>query len=232
MVAVREHEDALRVLQASKLLDSCGEIAEDLSLIHNVVVQNVCCKRAFIRGAFLSAGSISDPEKFYHFEIACASMRKAKQLQGLMASFGIEARIVLRKRYFVVYVKEGSQIAELLQIMEAPVALMELENIRIVKEMRNSVNRQVNCETANINKTVSAAVKQMEDIRYIQDTIGLESLPENLQEMARVRLERPEATLKELGEALEPPVGKSGVNHRLRKLSLMAEDLREKLPEQ
>lgn len=109
---------------------------------------------------------------------------------------------------------------------------MELENIRIVKEMRNSVNRQVNCETANINKTVSAAVKQMEDIRYIQDTIGLESLPENLQEMARVRLERPEATLKELGEALEPPVGKSGVNHRLRKLSLMAEDLREKFPEQ
>lgn len=232
MVVVREHEDALRVLQASKLLDSYGEIAEDLSLIHNVVVQNVCCKRAFIRGAFLSAGSISDPEKFYHFEITCASMRKAKQLQGLMASFDIEARIVLRKRYFVVYVKEGSQIAELLQIMEAPVALMELENIRIVKEMRNSVNRQVNCETANINKTVSAAVKQMEDIRYIQDTIGLESLPENLQEMARVRLERPEATLKELGEALEPPVGKSGVNHRLRKLSLMAEDLREKFPEQ
>ena len=232
MVAVREHEDALRVLQASKLLDSYGEIAEDLSLIHNVVVQNVCCKRAFIRGAFLSAGSISDPEKFYHFEITCASMRKAKQLQGLMASFDIEARIVLRKRYFVVYVKEGSQIAELLQIMEAPMALMELENIRIVKEMRNSVNRQVNCETANINKTVSAAVKQMEDILYIQDTIGLESLPENLQEMARVRLERPEATLKELGEALEPPVGKSGVNHRLRKLSLMAEDLREKFPEQ
>ena len=232
MVAVREHEDALRVLQASKLLDSYGEIAEDLSLIHNVVVQNVCCKRAFIRGAFLSAGSISDPEKFYHFEITCASMRKAKQLQGLMASFDIEARIVLRKRYFVVYVKEGNQIADLLQIIEAPVALMELENIRIVKEMRNSVNRQVNCETANINKTVSAAVKQMEDIRYIQDTIGLESLPENLQEMARVRLERPEATLKELGEALEPPVGKSGVNHRLRKLSLMAEDLREKFPEQ
>ena len=229
---MREHEDAPRVLQASKLVDSYGEIAEDLSLIHNVVVQNVCCKRAFIRGAFLSAGSISDPEKFYHFEITCASMRKAKQLQGLMASFDIEARIVLRKRYFVVYVKEGSQIAELLQIMEAPVALMELENIRIVKEMRNSVNRQVNCETANINKTVSAAVKQMEDIRYIQDTIGLESLPENLQEMARVRLERPEATLKELGEALEPPVGKSGVNHRLRKLSLMAEDLREKFLEQ
>ena len=182
MVAVREHEDALRVLQASKLFGFLWRNCErSVADTHNVVVQNVCCKRAFIREAFLSAGSISDPEKFYHFEITCASMRKAKQLQGLMASFDIEARIVLRKRYFVVYVKEGSQIAELLQIMEAPVAHMELENIRIVKEMRNSVNRQVNCETANINKTVSAAVKQMEDIRYIQDTIGLESLPENLQ---------------------------------------------------
>ena len=161
VVAVREHEDALRVLQAAKLLDANGEIAEDLSLVHNVIVQNTCCRRAFIRGAFLAAGSISDPEKFYHFEITCASMGKAKQLQGLMASFGIDARIVLRKRYFVVYVKEGSQIVDLLNIMEAPVALMELENIRIVKEMRNTVNRKVNCETANINKTVSAAVKQM-----------------------------------------------------------------------
>ena len=205
-----------------------GEIAEDLSLVHNVIVQNTCCRRAFIRGAFLAAGSISDPEKFYHFEITCASMGKAKQLQGLMASFGIDARIVLRKRYFVVYVKEGSQIVDLLNIMEAPVALMELENIRIVKEMRNTVNRKVNCETANINKTVSAAVKQMEDIRYICDTVGLESLPDNLKEMAKMRLERPEATLKELGEALEPPVGKSGVNHRLRKLSMMAQDIRER----
>lgn len=128
-------------------------------------------------------------------------MGKAKQLQGLMASFGIDARIVLRKRYFVVYVKEGSQIVDLLNIMEAPVALMELENIRIVKEMRNTVNRKVNCETANINKTVSAAVKQMEDIRYICDTVGLESLPDNLKEMAKMRLERPEATLKELGRS-------------------------------
>ena len=230
-VEIKDTEKIQNILQGTKLSVS-REDGEALCSDNTLVTQQSCCKRAFIRGAFLSAGSISDPEKFYHFEITCASMRKAKQLQGLMASFDIEARIVLRKRYFVVYVKEGSQIAELLQIMEAPVALMELENIRIVKEMRNSVNRQVNCETANINKTVSAAVKQMEDIRYIQDTIGLESLPENLQEMARVRLERPEATLKELGEALEPPVGKSGVNHRLRKLSLMAEDLREKFPEQ
>ncbi|WP_320977374.1 DNA-binding protein WhiA, partial [Enterocloster asparagiformis] len=127
-----------------------------------------------------------------------------------------------------VYIKEGSQIVDILNVMEAPVALMELENIRIVKEMRNSVNRQVNCETANINKTVSAAVKQMDDIRYIQAVIGLDGLPDNLREMALVRLERPDATLKELGEALNPPVGKSGVNHRLRKLGILADDLRER----
>ena len=131
----------------------------------------------------------------------------------------------------MVYIKEGSQIVDILNVMEAPVSLMELENIRIVKEMRGSVNRQVNCETANINKTVSAAVKQIEDIRFIQSVAGLSGLPESLQEMARIRLERPEATLKELGEALEPPVGKSGVNHRLRKLSLVAEELRQQYPD-
>lgn len=136
-----------------------------------------------------------------------------------------------RKKYYVVYIKEGSQIVDILNVMEAPVSLMELENIRIVKEMRGSVNRQVNCETANINKTVSAAVKQIEDIRFIQSAAGLSGLPESLQEMARIRLERPEATLKELGEALEPPVGKSGVNHRLRKLSLVAEELRQQYPD-
>ena len=232
IVAVREHEEALKVLQATKLLDARGEVEENLSLVRNVVVQNTCCRRAFIRGAFLAAGSISDPERFYHFEIVCATMAKARQLQGLMASFQLDAKIVLRKRYYVVYIKEGSQIVDILNVMEAPVALMELENIRILKEMRNSVNRKVNCETANINKTVSAAVKQTEDIRFIRDKVGLESLPENLQDMARMRLERPDATLKELGEALSPPVGKSGVNHRLRKLSLIAEELRERTPDQ
>ena len=143
----------------------------------------------------------------------------------------MEPKIVLRKKYYVVYIKEGDQIVDILNVMEAPVALMELENIRILRGMRGNVNRQVNCETANINKTVSAAVKQMEDIRFIQETIGLDGLPESLQDMARIRLERPEATLKELGEALEPPVGKSGVNHRLRKLGQMADDLRQQLPD-
>ena len=231
IVAVREHEEALKVLQAVKLINSQGEIGENLSLIRNVVLQNACCRRAFIRGAFLAAGSISAPEKFYHFEIVCPTEPKAEQLKNIIATFDIEAKIVPRKKYYVVYIKEGSQIVDILNVMEAPVSLMELENIRIVKEMRGSVNRQVNCETANINKTVSAAVKQIEDIRFIQSVAGLSGLPESLQEMARIRLERPEATLKELGEALEPPVGKSGVNHRLRKLSLVAVELRQQFPD-
>ena len=231
IVAVREHEEALKVLQAVKLINSQGEIGENLSLIRNVVLQNACCRRAFIRGAFLAAGSISAPEKFYQFEIVCPTEPKAEQLKNIIATFDIEAKIVPRKKYYVVYIKEGSQIVDILNVMEAPVSLMELENIRIVKEMRGSVNRQVNCETANINKTVSAAVKQIEDIRFIQSVAGLSGLPESLQEMARIRLERPEATLKELGEALEPPVGKSGVNHRLRKLSLVAEELRQQFPD-
>ncbi len=229
-VCVCSHEDSIRVLQAAKLIDRYGQVEENLSLAQNVVIMQNCCKRAFIRGAFLAAGSISDPERFYHFEIACASEAKAVQLQGLILAFGLDAKIVKRKKYFVVYIKEGSQIVDILNVMEAPVSLMELENIRILKEMRGSVNRQVNCETANINKTVSAAVKQIEDITFIRDTVGFDTLPENLQEIAGLRLSKPEATLKELGEGLEPPVGKSGVNHRLRKLSAIAERLRETYP--
>ena len=150
-VTIREHEDALRVLHAAKLLDEHGEVGENLNVVQNVVIQQSCCRRAFIRGAFLASGSLSDPEKFYHFEIVCATEEKAKQLQGIIAAFDLEAKIVKRKRYYIVYIKEGSQIVDILNVMEAPVALMELENIRILKDMRNSVNRQVNCETANIN---------------------------------------------------------------------------------
>lgn len=226
-VVIHCHEDAICVLKATKLINSYGDIEEDLSIAQNMVIQQSCCKRAFIRGAFLATGSLSDPEKFYHYEIACTAKAKAEQVQALLQSFQLDAKIIQRKKYYVVYLKEGSQIVDVLNVMEAPIALMELENIRIVKEMRNSVNRQVNCETANINKTVSAAVKQVEDILYIRDTIGFEELPEHLREVAELRLSRPEATLKELGEVLMPPVGKSGINHRLRKLSLMVQQLKD-----
>lgn len=226
VIAVMQHGEAIRILQACKLLNSEMEIEENLSLKHNQIVQKDCCRRAFLRGAFLAAGSISDPKRFYHFEIVCATYHKAEQLKGLICGFEIDAKIVQRKKYHVVYVKEGSQIVSLLALMEANVSLMNLENVRILKEMRNSVNRQVNCETANINKTVSAAVKQIADIKYIQDTIGFSELAEGLGETAQLRLQYPEATLKELGTMLNPSVGKSGVNHRLRKLSTIAEELR------
>lgn len=227
-VCVKNHKDTIMILKAAKLLDANMEISENLSISNNVIIQRSCCKRAFIRGAFLAAGSISDPNKFYHFEIACASLDKATQIQAILRTFEIEAKIVTRKRYFVVYVKEGSQIVDILNVMEAPISLMDLENVRILKEMRNKVNRTVNCETANINKTVNAAVKQAEDIKYIQSFMRLDDLPDGLAEVARVRLENPEATLKELGTLLTPQVGKSGVNHRLRKLSDLAEKLKEK----
>ncbi len=171
---------------------------------------------------------MSDPNKSYHFEIVCASEKMARQIQELICGFSMDAKIVQRKKSYVVYLKEGSQIVDILNIMEAHISLMELENVRILKEMRNTVNRKVNCETANINKTVSAAVKQVEDITYLRDTIGFEKMSEGLEEVALARLSHPDATLKELGELLSPPVGKSGVNHRLRKLSEMAEKVRQK----
>ena len=211
-----------------KWIDSQGQFVRTNELVSGLLVKNACCKRAFIRGAFLASGSMSDPEKAYHFEIVCQDPARAGQLRELITSFGLDAKIVARKKCYVVYLKEGSQIVDMLNVMEAHVALMNLENVRILKEMRNSVNRQVNCETANINKTVNAAVKQVEDIQYIERTVGLSALSEGLQEMAQLRLAYPEAALKELGSLLTPAVGKSGVNHRLRKISSFAEELRER----
>ena len=185
-----------------------------------------CCKRAFLRGAFLASGSISDPQKSYHFEIVCQEEAQARLLQQLYRTFELDAKVVQRKKYYIVYLKEGAQIVDALNVMGAYVALMNLENVRIFKEMRGSVNRIVNCETANINKVVGAACRQVEDIHYIQSKMGLDELPPALREMALIRLEYPDSSLKELGELCDPPVGKSGVNHRLRKLGELAEKLR------
>lgn len=227
VVVVRRHKDAFRILQAAKLVDEHTKEFDEVHIANPIIVQQTCCRRAFIRGAFLAAGSMSNPAKSYHFEIVCAAEPMAKQVQMLICSFGMDAKIVVRKKSYVVYLKEGSQIVDILNVMEAHVSLMELENVRILKEMRNTVNRKVNCETANINKTVSAAVRQMEDITYLRDTIGFEKLPDGLQEAAQARLSHPDASLKELGEILSPPVGKSGVNHRLRKLGELAEKVKQ-----
>ncbi|MCI5623473.1 MULTISPECIES: DNA-binding protein WhiA [Anaerostipes] len=216
-VSVDNHPDSVLILKAVKLMEA-GE--------SGMVLQNTCCKRAYIRGAFQAAGSMSDPEKNYHFEVVSTDEEIAEQLRDVLNFFELDAKIVLRKKYYVVYIKEGAKIVDVLNIMEAHIALMELENVRILKEMRNTVNRRVNCETANINKTVSAAVKQVEDIEYIMQHKGLHHLNQGLQDIAYLRLENPEATLKELGDMLNPPVGKSGVNHRLKKISKMAEEMR------
>ena len=187
-----------------------------------VLVKSTCCKRAYLRGAFLAIGSISNPEKSYHLEYSCQNMKDAEFIAKLLENFDIEAKIFERKGSCVVYIKDGTQIVETLNVMEAHIAMMELENMRILKEMRNSVNRQVNCETANINKTVSAAQKMIDEITFLMGTKEYEGLPKNLKEIAALRIEYPEASLTELGEFCDPKVGKSGVNHRLRKLSEMA----------
>lgn len=220
-------EEARSVFSTVKMYNDATGEAETEDTVKGLLIQQSCCKRAYIRGAFLAGGSISDPNKSYHFEIVCRSIPQAEQLRDVINSFDMDAKIVARKKYQVVYLKEGSQIVDILNIMEAHVALMNLENVRILKEMRNSVNRKVNCETANISKTVNAAVKQLADIEYIRETAGLSYLPENLKEMALLRLEYPDAPLAELGTYLNPPVGKSGVNHRLRRISEMADSLRQ-----
>ena len=211
--------DTKRIMSALKL-EKPGYAADGL------ILMQTCCKRAYLRGVFMAAGSISNPQKSYHFEIVCKSSSQAEQIQEILKGFDTDAKIVGRKSHYVVYLKEGSNIVDCLNVMEAYVSLMNLENVRILKEMRNSLNRKVNCETANIKKTVNAAVKQIEDIELIRDKTGLEKLPDVLKETARLRLEYPEATLKELGGYFDPPVGKSGVNHRLKKLSAIAEELR------
>lgn len=223
---VKDSGDAYKILQAVKLPHE--ELKDgETGRVNQLVIQNTCCKRAFIRGAFLYSGSMSNPKKAYHLEIVVNDPDKAEQLKEVIQSFSIDAKIVIRKKSYVVYIKEGSQIVDLLNVMEAHVALMDLENVRILKEMRNQVNRQVNCEAANISKTVVASSRQIEDIIYIRDNIGFGELAEGLEDVARLRIEYPEASLVELGAMLSPPIGKSGVNHRLRKLSMIAEYFRE-----
>lgn len=223
---VGDHQQALKILQATKLINENNEIGENFSITNNIVIMKDCCKRAFIRGAFMAAGSISDPNKSYHFEIKCNSEKKAKQLIELLENYNIDGKMVARKGGYVVYIKEGEGIVDVLNVMEAHVSLMEMENVRILKGMSNYYNRQVNCETANIKKTVATSVRQSDDIDFIIQNKGIDYLPEKLQDIAWVRKENPDASLQELGEMLDPPLGKSGVNHRLRKICQIAQELR------
>ncbi len=225
MVLITEDVDVKGLLQQLGIIEK-----DDLFNIHYGVPQEIIksegCKRAYIKGAFLGGGSISNPEKTYHLEFVTHDEDYAKELSTLINSYKLNSKVIQRKNSFVIYLKEGEQIVDLLNIIGAHNALLELENIRIMKEMRNNVNRIVNCETANLSKTVNAAVRQVESIRLIESEIGLDRLPKNLKEVARLRLSFPDETLKELGEMLSPPVGKSGVNHRLRRIEKIADELR------
>lgn len=183
-------------------------------------------RRAYIRGAFLGAGSISDPEKTYHIEFVVSSNEFGEQFKELINSYGLNSKIAMRKNSYVVYIKESEQISDILNIMGAHKALLSLENTKIVKQMRNDINRIVNCETANLSKTIDASIRQIENIKFIKDTVGLSALPPNLREIANLRLENENLSLKELGQMLSAPLGKSGVNHRLRKIEQVAERIR------
>lgn len=218
---------------AENLLRELGIIAPEegfytVNKVPTNLIKHEECVRSFIRGAFLGGGSISDPEKNYHMEFVTNNEDFATSLKDLINSLEFNCKIVSRKNNYVVYLKESEQISDLLSIIGGHHALLSLQSTKIVKEMRNNVNRIVNCETANLSKTVNASVRQVENIRYIEETIGINSLPENLQEIAKIRIEYEDMTLKELGEMLDPPIGKSGVNHRLRKIEEIANKLKEK----
>ncbi len=193
---------------------------------NNMIIERTCCKRAFIRGVFLAAGSVSSPEKKNHFEMVFSDEKSADQITECMKVFDTDPKVVVRRNSYVVYIKDGDEIASILSVMGAANSLMTFENVRIVKDIRNSINREVNCETANISKVASAAVKQIADIEYLDERMGRDYLPDSLRTLADIRIANPLLSLKELGDMLTPPIGKSGVNHRLRRISEMADRLR------
>ena len=195
--------------------------------INGILTERNCCKTSYLRGAFLAGGSVGDPKKkAYQFEIQSLSNEEADKLIGIIKSMHYSAKCVERRDRYVVYVKDGDTIASILGSLGAVNSYMEFENIRIVKDIRNKINREVNCDTANMAKTASAASKQLEDIKLIESTIGLDSLPDSLKVMAIVRKENPYSSMKELSELMNPPIGKSGISHRLRKLSEIADGLK------
>ncbi|MDD3839891.1 MAG: DNA-binding protein WhiA [Clostridia bacterium] len=211
----------LGILEKSKsgTMQLSNSIKEDM-------IKSESAKRAYLRGAFIGGGSVSNPEKTYHMEFVCHNREFSQCLSQLINSYNLSSKIIDRKGNYVVYLKEGEQVAEVLKIIGAFSSLLKFEDIRVYKDIRNNINRLVNCETANISKTIDAAVRQIDNIMYIKESIGFNKLPDNLREIARLRLENTHASLKELGQMLSPPIGKSGVNHRLRRLEKIAQDLK------
>lgn len=210
--------------QAREILRELGIIDVDIKMADSSAALPSCCRRAFLRGCFLAGGSISNPETSgYHWEIATELMYHAVTLRTILAEWEIKSGIVPRKQQNVVYVKDSEHIAQLLSTMGSIQGRLDFENARVLKEMRNRINRLVNCETYNVSKTVNAAQRQVTAIRRLAALKGLESLNPGLRQMARLRLDHPEATLEELGQLANPPLSKSAVNYRLRRLVALAE---------
>ena len=189
--------------------------------LKNPLLTKQCCKRAFLRGAFLGGGSISRPSSDYHLEMVTGNEDFARSIIKVMHTFSMKAKLTDRKNDYIVYLKDGESITNFLRVIGANNSMMEFEGVRVLKEMRNNVNRRVNCETANLGKVVKAAVRQVNCIKFIDEHMGLSELPEALQETAKLRLKYPEASLNELVE-YSSGIGKSGINHRLKKLQEMA----------
>lgn len=212
------------------LLGRLHIVAEGFQFVSKIderLTSKRCCLRGYLRGAFLAGGSVNNPEgSSYHLEIVSMYEDHCLALCELVNRYDLNARCIERKKGYVLYLKESEKIVEFLNVIGAHQALLKFEDVRIMRDMRNSVNRIVNCETANLNKTIGAAMRQIENIKFLEREIGLQELPDKLREAAELRMQHPDMNLQELGELLQPKVSKSGVNHRLRKIEQMANELR------
>ena len=184
--------------------------------------------KATVRGSFMGAGSITNPENKYHLEIVFIEKDNAEKIKEILEKFGINSKILKREKNYIIYLKDGEDISNFLAFIGANKSVLKFEETRVIRDVRNKVNRLVNCETANINKIIKTSVKQIEDIKLIKKNNKFRDLKEGEREIANLRCENPDATLTELGKMLEKPIGKSGVNHRMKAIASLAEEIRNK----
>jgi DNA-binding protein WhiA len=215
--------------QLAPAMTDLGVLDETLGFTYGVparLTRRDCCAVSYLRGAFLGGGFVADPHGDFHFELTAESEELARDLVRLMARFGIEARITRRRGLHAVYLKGAEPIVTFLALAGAHRALLRTEDVRIIKSMRNDVNRLVNAETANLQKAAEAAMSQVVDIRYLAETRGLDVLPPALRELTALRIEHPDVSLRELGELADPPLSKSAVYHRIRRIEALAAEIR------
>lgn len=195
-------------------------------LINRSNLNDECCRKAFLRGAFLSCGAVTDPNKNYHFEFSVPFMNLTKDFSALLQEMGFAPKQVVRKSCYVIYFKESEAIEDLMTSMGAMNSSLEIMGVKVIKDIRNRVNRKTNCETANLTKTINAACKQIEEIEFIEKTMGSDYLPEDLAKLAKLRKENPDVSLNELGQLLSPPLSRSGVNHRMKRIKAIYENIK------